>query len=315
MIFQRFVQGLEKTRKGLIDRIKAILRPDEPIGEETWTELEEILIEADMGIKATGEIITEARRRCQKKEVTDQEEVYAVLKEIILGVLKPYAIPFRLREGKTPTVVLALGVNGVGKTTTLGKIAYRFISQGKKVMIAAADTFRAAAIEQLELIAQRAGAALVKHKEGADPAAVAFDALASAKAKGFDLLLIDTAGRLHTKGGLLEELKKVKRVLQKLDPEAPDETLLVLDANTGQNALVQARTFKDTLGVTGIALVKLDGTAKGGIIVAIARELGIPIRYVGIGEGLEDLEEFVPEVFVEALFSKNQVGEASLSSL
>lgn len=306
MIFQKLAQGLEKTRKGFIDRIKAVLRSEEPISEETWVKLEEVLIEADLGVRVTGEIIAQAKRLCQKKSVRDQDGVYAVLKEIILEVLKPYASPFCLKEGKKPNVVLALGVNGVGKTTTLGKIAHRFISQGKKVMIAAADTFRAAAIEQLEVIAERAGAALVKHKEGADPAAVAFDALASAKAKGFDLLLIDTAGRLHTKGGLLEELKKVKRVLQKLDPEAPDETLLILDATNGQNALVQARTFQEALEVTGIALVKLDGTAKGGIIVAIAKELGIPIRYVGVGEGLEDLEEFVPEVFVEALFSKNQ---------
>lgn len=314
MIFRKLVQGLEKTRKGLVDRIKTILRPEEPISERTWEELEEILIEADLGVKATGEIIAQAKRLCQKRSVTDQEGVYAILKEIILEVLKPCATPFRLKEGKKPTVVLALGVNGVGKTTTLGKIAHRFISQGKKVMIAAADTFRAAAIEQLEVIAERAGAALVKHKEGADPAAVAFDALASAKAKGFDLLLIDTAGRLHTKGGLLEELKKLKKVLQKLDPEAPDETLLVLDATNGQNALVQARTFQEALDVTGIALVKLDGTAKGGIIVAIAKELGIPIRYVGIGEDLEDLEEFIPEVFVEALFTKNQVVEVGVSN-
>ncbi len=307
MVFQKLVHGLEKTRKGLIDRLRAILRPEEPIREETWLELEEILIEADLGIKTTSEIITQARSICQKRRIGDQEGIYAVIKEIVLELLKPCASPFRLKDGKVPTVVLALGVNGVGKTTTLGKIAHRFVSQGKKVMIAAADTFRAAAIEQLELIAHKAGAVLIKHKEGADPAAVAFDALTSAKARGFDLLLIDTAGRLHTKGGLLEELKKVKRVLRKLDPEAPDETLLVLDATTGQNALVQARTFQEALGVTGIALVKLDGTAKGGIIVAVAKELGIPIRYIGIGEDLDDLEEFVPEVFVDALFTKNQV--------
>lgn len=304
MFLKRLREGLAKTRQALGEKVSAVLRSQRPLGEEVWEELEEVLIGADLGVKATQEILGELRGLARRKGIRDAEELHGLLKEVILGILSPFEVPFRLKEGKKPTVVLALGVNGVGKTTTLAKIAHRFTSQGKKVMVAAADTFRAAAIEQLEVWAERAGAQVVKHHQGADPAAVAYDALQASMARGYDLLLIDTAGRLHTKGGLLEELRKMKRVLQKLDPEAPDETLLVLDATTGQNALQQARVFNEALGVTGIALVKLDGTAKGGIIVAVAKELGIPIRFVGVGEDLDDLQDFEAREFVEALFSR-----------
>jgi fused signal recognition particle receptor len=227
------------------------------------------------------------------------------LRREVLEILRPYEAPLAI-EGKQdgPFVVMVIGVNGVGKTTTIGKLAYRFTSQGKKVVVAAADTFRAAAIEQLEIWSERAGAHFVKHDSGSDPAAVAFDAIKAAQTKSYDLLFIDTAGRLHTKENLMEELKRVKRIVSRELPAAPHEILLVLDATTGQNAIVQARTFHEALGITGIALAKLDGTAKGGIIIAIAQELGIPLRLVGVGEGIEDLQDFLAEDFVDALFSR-----------
>jgi len=308
---KKLKEGLARTREGLAQRVRGVLRAQRPLGEEVWEELEEALIEADLGVRATQGILEELKGLARRRGIRDAEDLYGLLKEVILEVLKPYEVPFSLKDHKRPTVLLAVGVNGVGKTTTLAKIAHRFTSQGKRVMVAAADTFRAAAIEQLEVWAERAGAQVLKHHQGADPAAVAYDALSASKARDYDLLLIDTAGRLHTKGGLLEELRKVVKVLRKLDPEAPDETLLVLDATTGQNALQQAKVFKDAIGVTGLALVKLDGTAKGGIIVAIAKELGIPIRFVGIGEGLDDLQDFSAEEFVEALFPGIRGGDPS----
>ncbi len=304
MFFERIREGLAKTRQGFLGRIRGILRARRPLDDEVWEELEESLIGADLGVRATEEILQELEREARRRGIRDADGLYEVLREALLRALKPYEAPFRLKDHRKPTVVLALGVNGVGKTTTLAKIAHRFTSQGKRVMIAAADTFRAAAIEQLEIWADKAGAQVLKHRPGADPAAVAYDALSASRARGYDLLLIDTAGRLHTKGGLLEEMRKLKRVLERLDPEAPDETLLVLDATTGQNALFQAKAFHEALGITGIALVKLDGTAKGGIIVAIARELGIPLRFVGVGENLEDLADFSAEEFVEALLPR-----------
>ena len=301
MIFKKLREGLAKTRGLLTEKTRGILRPGKALGEGTWDELEEGLIEADVGVAATQELLEELKKEARKRKIVKASDLHPLLREAILRILKPCEAPFTLVKDKGPMVVLVLGVNGVGKTTTIAKMAYRFTSQGKKVLVAAADTFRAAAIEQLEIWSHRAGAQVLKHREGADPAAVAYDATEAARARGYDLLLVDTAGRLHTKEGLLEELKKTKRVMAKVIPEAPHETLLVLDATTGQNALLQARTFHDALGVTGLALVKLDGTAKGGIVVAIARELGLPIRFVGVGEGIEDLQDFSAEAFVEAL--------------
>lgn len=300
MTLQKLREGLAKTRGLLVEGVRGVLRSGKPLEEGVWEGLEELLIEADLGVRATQGLLEDLKREARGKGVKTAEGLYPLLREGILEILRPVEAPFFLQE-EGPTAVLVLGVNGVGKTTTIAKVAHRFTSQGKKVLVAAADTFRAAAVEQLEQWCLRAGAQVLKHREGADPAAVAYDALQAAKARGYDLVLVDTAGRLHTKGGLLEELKKVKSVMGKVDPRAPHETLLVLDATTGQNALQQALTFHEALGITGLALVKLDGTAKGGIAVAIAKELVIPIRFVGVGEGLEDLEDFSASSFVRAL--------------
>jgi len=299
----RLKEGLTKTRGLLAEGTRGLLRPGKAIEEGLWEELEELLIEADVGVAATQRLLEVLKEEARRRDLKGAEDLYPLLKGEILRTLKPCEAPFRLQKER-PTVVFVVGVNGVGKTTTIAKIAHRYTSQGRRVMVAAADTFRPAAIDQLQIWSQRAGAQMVRHREGADPSAVAYDALQAASARGYDLLLIDTAGRLHTKGDLMEELRKTKRVLKKLKEEAPHEILLVLDATNGQNALVQAKTFHQALEVTGIALVKLDGTAKGGILVAIAEELGIPLRFLGVGEGLEDLEDFEAEAFVEALFSE-----------
>lgn len=304
-IFQRLKRGLAKTQGLLVGGADDLLRPGRGLDEALYEELEEVLIIADVGVAATTRLIEGVRREVKKKGITDAHEVLPLLRNEVLEILQPHESPFAIeRAGKGPFVVMVLGVNGVGKTTTIGKIAHRFNSLGEKVVLAAADTFRAAAIEQLEIWSQRAGAHFIKHGSGADPSAVAFDAVKAAEARKYPLVLIDTAGRLHTKENLMEELKKVKRIIGRELPEAPHEVLLVLDATTGQNAIAQARTFHEALEVTGIALTKLDGTAKGGIIVAIAEELGIPLRFVGVGEGIEDLQDFRAEIFCDALFSQ-----------
>jgi fused signal recognition particle receptor len=303
--FQRLRRGLTKTQGLLVGGVDDLLRPGRGMDEELYKELEELLIVADVGAEATRRLLEGIRREAKKQGMTDAHEIIPLLRREVLEILRPYEAPLAI-DGKQdgPFVVMVIGVNGVGKTTTIGKLAYRFTSQGKKVVVAAADTFRAAAIEQLEIWSDRAGAHFVKHDNGSDPAAVAFDAVKAAQATGYDLLFIDTAGRLHTKENLMEELKRIKRIVGRELPTAPHEILLVLDASTGQNAIVQARTFHEALGVTGIALAKLDGTAKGGIIIAIAQELGIPLRLVGVGEGIEDLQDFFAEAFVDALFSR-----------
>ena len=304
-IFQRLRQGLAKTQGLLVGGVDDLLRPGRRMDEALYEELEEILIVADVGVEATTRLIEGVRRDVQKKGITDAHEVLPLLRYEVLEILQPHEAPLTIKEkGDVPFVVMVIGVNGTGKTTTIGKLAHRFGSEGKKVVVAAADTFRAAAIEQLEIWSKRAGAHFVKHASGADPSAVAFDAVKAAQARKCHLLFIDTAGRLHTKENLMEELKKVKRVIGRELPGAPHEILLVLDATTGQNAVVQAQTFHQALEVTGIVLTKLDGTAKGGIIVAIAQELGIPLRFIGVGEGIEDLQDFQAEVFVDALFSR-----------
>jgi len=292
--------GLTKTRKGLVGRMEHIFK-GRKIDEEALEELEETLIAADVGTKAAGEIVEFIRDQAQKGEMKDYDAVMEYLRREMSAMLGPYQ-PL-LISGERPYVILAIGVNGVGKTTTIGKLASRYVSDGLSVILAAADTFRAAAVEQIEIWAKRSGAQIVKHQSGSDPAAVAFDAIEAARARGIDIVIVDTAGRLHTKTPLMEELKKISRVIDKGMPGAPHEVLLVVDATTGQNALRQAEMFLSAIGVTGIALTKLDGTAKGGIVFAIKRELGIPIRLIGVGEGVDDLRDFLPEEFVEALFS------------
>lgn len=297
--FDKLKQGLAKTRKGLIEKVESIFS-GRRIDFETLEELEEALLTSDVGVKATTEVIDFLKEKTKKGEIKDISNIKEYLKSemtAMLGEAQPLIID------KKPFVILAVGVNGVGKTTTIGKLAARFINEGKSVVLAASDTFRAAAIEQLEIWAKRTGAQIVKHQSGSDPAAVAFDAIEAAKARNIDVVIVDTAGRLHTKSPLMEELKKVRRVVEKGLESAPHEVLLVVDATTGQNALRQAEMFNNAIGVTGIALTKLDGTAKGGIIFAIRKELGIPIRLIGIGEGVEDLRDFEPKEFVEALFS------------
>jgi len=304
-IFQKLRRGLAKTQGLLVGGVDDLLRPGRGLDEALYEELEEVLIAADVGVAAAQRLIEGVRREVKKKGITDASEVLPLLRHEVLGILQPHEAPLAIEGGgRDPFVVMVIGVNGVGKTTTIGKLAHRFNSHGKKVVIAAADTFRAAAIEQLEIWSQRAGADFVKHGSGADPSAVAFDAVKAAQARKYPLVLIDTAGRLHTKENLMDELKKVKRIVGRELPNAPHEILLVLDATTGQNAIAQARTFHQALEVSGIALTKLDGTAKGGIIVAIAQELGIPLRLVGVGEGIEDLQDFRAEIFCDALFNQ-----------
>ncbi|GAB4563740.1 MAG: hypothetical protein Tsb0017_23090 [Geothermobacteraceae bacterium] len=300
-LFERLRRGLSKTQAGLVGRIDGLLSGRSRIDDELIEELEEILITADLGMQTTQALIGAIQGRIGR-DGDDAASVRQVLQQEMAARLAGVETPFRLELADGPAVVMVVGVNGVGKTTTIGKLAHLWASQGKKVVLGAGDTFRAAAADQLQVWAERAGVDLVRHAEGADPAAVAFDAARAAKARGADILLLDTAGRLHTKVNLMEELKKVRRVLEREIPGAPHETLLVLDATTGQNALVQARLFQEAVGVTGLALTKLDGTARGGIVVAIANDLKLPVRFVGIGEGIEDLRPFDPELFVRALF-------------
>lgn len=301
-LFERLKQGLLKTRKALIENAEALFR-GRKVDESLLEELEELLIMADVGPKASASITNALRERVRSGKISDAKGLEDALKEEIKNILcEGHKV---ICSGEKPYVVLAVGVNGVGKTTTIGKLARRFTDNGFTVLLAAADTFRAAAIEQLEIWAQRAGAQIVKHRSGADPAAVAYDAVVSARSKNIDVVIIDTAGRLHTKSNLMEELKKIRRVVSKEIPSAPHETLLVLDATSGQNAINQARMFNEAIGVTGIALTKLDGTAKGGIILAISKELNIPVKLIGVGEGVDDLQDFDAKGFVDALFERN----------
>ncbi len=295
--FHRLKNRLSRTRKNLSEGLDKIFAGKMKFDEAVIEELEEFLITSDIGVQTTMELI----ERISKARVKNADELKTVLKKEILTLIIP-EVPATPTLQTPPRVVMVVGVNGVGKTTTIGKIAAAAKASGQKVMIAAADTFRAAAVEQLAIWAQRAGAEFVQHRENADPAAVAFDAVAAAQARGCDLVLIDTAGRLHTKINLMEELKKIKRTVAKQVPGAPHEVLLVLDATTGQNALSQARLFHEAVDVTALALTKLDGTAKGGIVIAICSSLNIPLQYIGIGENIEDLRPFDPQQFVEALF-------------
>jgi fused signal recognition particle receptor len=290
--------GLAKTRKNLGDRIGSLVL-GEKIEESFLDELEEALIASDVGMKTASLVLTDLKERSKRNELSSPVQVRERLKQVLFEILAER--PASLSLTGALSVILVVGVNGTGKTTTIGKLAHRLKGEGKKVMLAAADTFRAAAAEQLMIWGERNGVPVIKHKEGADPGAVAFDALAAAKARGMNVLIVDTAGRLHTKSNLMEELKKVQRIIARELPGAPHETLFVLDATTGQNAFAQAKTFHQEIGVTGIVLTKLDGTPKGGIVFAINKELGLPVKFIGIGEGIEDLKDFDPREFVEAL--------------
>jgi fused signal recognition particle receptor len=301
--FEKLKTGLSKTHQGFVEKIDRLLLGQKTIDQNLLDELEDLLFAADLGVRTSTQLIEGVQQGLKRGDLQDPERVKEFIKEEILRILKSAEHPLSINLAQTkPFVIMVMGVNGVGKTTTIGKIAHTYSSQGKKILIGAADTFRAAAVEQLEVWANRAGADFIKQSKGSDPSAVAFDAIHAAIARDTDLVFIDTAGRLHTKVNLMEELKKVKRIVGRECPGAPHELLLILDATTGQNAISQAKLFNETVGVTGIAITKLDGTAKGGILVGITEEMKIPIRYIGVGEGLDDLREFNASEFVQALF-------------
>jgi fused signal recognition particle receptor len=303
-LYHRMRQGLAKTRSSLVGRMDDLLGSHGRLDEEFLEEMEELLITADFGMQTTQDLVQALAGRLKEIDPNEPAQLHAVLGEEIRARLKTGSSEWPVPESG-PLVIMVVGVNGVGKTTTIGKLAKQFSDQGKKVVLGAGDTFRAAAAEQLEVWGERSGAEVIRHTEGSDPGAVAFDAAKAAVARKADVLILDTAGRLHTKVNLMEELKKVRRVVDREIPGAPHETLLVLDATTGQNALTQARSFQEAVDVSGIALTKLDGTAKGGIVVAICSQLDLPVRLIGIGEGVSDLRHFDADEFVAALFSNN----------
>jgi len=303
--FGRLRAGLVKTRENLVNKVKEALKPGRPIDDELFERLEEALILADAGMETAVSLVEELRARVNEERIRDGEAVQPLFEAALAERLRGEPLAERPR-GDGPLTIVMVGVNGSGKTTTLGKLAARFSSQGKRVLIGAGDTFRAAAIEQLAIWAERARAEMVAQQPGSDPAAVAFDAVQAAKARRADVLLIDTAGRLQTKTNLMNELSKVFRVIERELGRAPDETLLVLDATTGQNALSQGRLFKEAAPVTGVALTKLDGTAKGGIVLAVSEQLSVPVKLIGVGEGVDDLRPFNAEEFVRALFRDDE---------
>ena len=300
-LFDRMKQAVTRTRENLSERIEEIVSFSKEIDAETLDDLEASLVSADLGVSTTHKILEVLREKADHKQIKDAEELKRILKQEILAILTK--TPPRVPTAEGPEVVLVVGVNGVGKTTTIGKLAHALRRDGKTVLLCAADTFRAAAIEQLEIWGDRTGVEVIKTKPGGDPSAVLFDALEAAKARKTDFVIVDTAGRLHTKTNLMSELDKMRRTAQRIIPGAPHETLLIMDATTGQNGLQQARLFTEASGVTGIVLTKLDGTAKGGVVVAISQELGLPVRYVGVGEKMGDLLPFDAEAFVDGLFT------------
>jgi len=307
--FTKLKEGLSKTRDSIVGKVSKLVATRTTIDDELLERVEEILIAGDVGLDTTMNIIDSIRRRVKEERYTDASELNHLLKDEIQrqftdGSANGNSNPLLLPEAR-PYVIMVVGINGVGKTTSIGKLAHQYIRAGKKVVIAAADTFRAAANEQLEIWAKRAGAEIIQQAHGSDPAAVAFDAVKSASAKGADVVIIDTAGRLHTKVNLMEELKKIKRVVQKQNDAAPHEVLLVIDASTGQNGVQQAKQFSAAVGVTGIVLTKLDGTAKGGIVLAISKDLKLPVKFIGVGEQIDDLQPFDKKAFVDALFEQS----------
>ena len=300
-LFDRLKQGLTKAKQGITDRIDEVLKAYTKVDEELLEDLEEVLITADVGVNTTMDIIEKLEDVIRTKKIPDPQDVREELKLIIEDILSKDDT--KLDVSHSPTIILMVGVNGVGKTTTIGKLAHRYKSEGKKVLLAAGDTFRAAAIDQLEVWANRCNVDIIKHQEGADPGAVIFDAIKASKARGVDVLICDTAGRLHNKSNLMNELGKVFKIVDREYPEAKKEVLLVVDATTGQNAVSQAKSFKEVCDITGLALTKLDGTAKGGVILAVKSEVDVPVKLIGVGEKMEDLQDFDSKSFVDALFS------------
>ncbi len=300
-LFSKIKEGLKKTRNSISNNVTSLLNSFTKIDEELFEELEETLVLSDMGVATAQDICERLRKKIKETGITDPAEIKGLMKEIITEMLGEDE---GLKLDTKPSIILVIGVNGVGKTTSIGKISAQLKEEGKKVVLGAADTFRAAAIDQLAIWAERAGVTMVKSVEGTDPASVVFDTIASAKSKGADVIICDTAGRLHNKKNLMDELKKIYRVIGRELPDASVETLLVLDAATGQNAVNQAREFKNVADITGIVLTKLDGTAKGGIIVAIRNELGIPVKFVGVGEGIDDLQPFRAHEFADGIFEE-----------
>ena len=299
--FSKISAGLKKTRDSIMGSVNSMLHAFTKIDEELFEELEEILIMGDVGAPTSARICEELRRKVKEQGITDPALIKGLLAETVAEMLRGGQ---ELRLTTKPSVILVIGVNGVGKTTTIGKLAARFRAEGKRVVLGAADTFRAAAIEQLEIWADRSGADIVKHTQGADPAAVVFDSVAAAKARGADVVICDSARRLHNKMNLMDELAKINRIIDRELPEADKEVLLVLDATTGQNAVNQAREFKNAAGITGIVLTKLDGTARGGVVLAIREDLDVPVKFIGVGEGIDDLQPFDPEDFARGLFEE-----------
>ncbi len=299
--FDRLKKGLAKTRETFTNKIEKLIIGYADIDDDLLDELEETLIMSDVGVKTTERLMADVRKGIKKKDINTPEDLKPFLAEKISEILSTGSDETRIAAAGS-TVLLVIGVNGVGKTTTIGKLAAYYKEQGKSVMLAAADTFRAAAIDQLQIWGDRTGVPVIRHEEGSDPAAVAFDAVKAARARGVDILIIDTAGRLHTKSNLMEELKKIHRVIRREIAEAPHETLLVLDATTGQNAISQADLFQKAAAITGIVLTKLDGTAKGGVIIGLKSELSLPVKWVGVGEGVDDLRPFIAKDFARALF-------------
>ena len=302
--FDRLKKGLAKTRETFTNKIEKLIIGYADIDDDLRDELEETLIMSDVGVKTTERLMADVRKGIKKKDINTPEDLKPFLAEKISEILSTGSDETRIASAG-PTVLLVIGVNGVGKTTTIGKLAAYYKEQGKSVMLAAADTFRAAAIDQLQIWGDRTGVPVIRHEEGSDPAAVAFDAVKAARARSIDVLIIDTAGRLHTKSNLMEELKKINRVIQREIAEAPHETLLVLDATTGQNAISQADLFQKAAAITGIVLTKLDGTAKGGVIIGLKSELSMPVKWIGVGEGVDDLRPFIAKDFARALFGLN----------
>ena len=307
--FAQLKAGLTKTRENFAEKVEQVFTGRKKIDEELFEELEEVLIRSDVGVNTSFELVERLRKEVKQRKVSEPSELTQVLKELIAELLGEEAQLSFAKQG--PSIILVVGVNGVGKTTTIGKLANQFKKDGKRVMMAAGDTFRAAAIDQLEIWGQRCGVEVIKQREGADPAAVAYDAVQAAKSRNVDVVIVDTAGRLHNKVNLMEELRKVKRVIEREIPGAPHEVLLVLDATTGQNALQQTKLFQEVAGVTGIVLTKLDGTAKGGVVLGIQGETRIPVKFIGIGEAMEDLRPFIPMDFAAALFGRSDEEEAN----
>ena len=304
-VTEKFKEGLAKTRNSFSEKVNDLVARYRKVDEDFFEELEEILIQADVGFETVMELVDELKMEVKRRNIQDPSEMQDIISEKLVEIYQDgeQALSKMNIQEDGLTVILMVGVNGVGKTTTIGKLAYKYKQEGKKVLLAAGDTFRAGAIDQLEVWGERVGVEVIKQSEGSDPAAVMYDAVQAAKSRGVDILLCDTAGRLQNKVNLMKELEKVKRVIEREIPGAPHEVLLVLDATTGQNALVQAKTFKESTDVTGIVLTKLDGTAKGGIVLAIRKELKIPVKFVGLGEKMDDLQEFDPEQYVYGLFS------------